>query len=111
MILRIIILILVFCPAGTALAADKTSTGTTVQSIDLPTVKVDLKPGPGMETTARYCSVCHSLDYITTQPAFSRKKWGEIVTKMVKVFGAPIPRDAQREITDYLGSTYGKPGQ
>jgi hypothetical protein len=111
MIFRIIILILIFIMAGTALAAEKTSTSTTVRTITLPTIKVDLKPGPGMETTARYCSVCHSLDYITTQPAFSQKKWGEIVSKMVKVFGVPIPQDAAREITSYLGSAYGKPGQ
>ena len=37
------------------------------------------------------CSLCHSVDYITTQPpgkdlAF----WTAIVNKMIKVFGAPL---------------------
>jgi hypothetical protein len=98
--------ILVF--AGTALAMDKASTSPAVHSIRLPEVKVDLKPGPGRDKTETYCAVCHSLDYITTQPAFSRDKWGETVNKMVKVFGAPIPGDVSREITAYLGTAYGK---
>ncbi len=103
---RVIILILIL--SVTALAGQTTASGDTVRSITIPVIKEQLKPGPGMDTTARYCSVCHSLDYITTQPVFSKEKWGEIVNKMVKVFGAPIPTDAAREITGYLGSAYGK---
>jgi hypothetical protein len=53
-------------------------------------LKIDLKAGPGREKRAGYCSVCHSLDYITTQPGFAKEKWSEIVAKMVKVFGVPI---------------------
>ncbi len=109
MAIRIIFFILVL--TGTALAEQKASPGEMARTISLPAVRVDLKPGPGMEKTAGYCNVCHSLDYITTQPAFSEKKWGEIVTKMVKVFGAPIPADVAREITAYLGSAYGKTGR
>ncbi len=106
MIIRIICLILIL--SGTALAEQAAPAGSMVRTISLPVVKIELKPGPGKDTTAGYCSVCHSLDYITTQPAFSREKWGEIVTKMVKVFGAPIPKDTAQEITAYLGAEYGK---
>jgi hypothetical protein len=111
MIVRTITLILILILSGTALAAEKASTGGMVHKISLPTVKIDLKPGPGMDETARYCNVCHSLDYITSQPAFSKKKWGEIVTKMTKVFGAPVPQDEASKITAYLGAAYGKAGQ
>jgi hypothetical protein len=111
MTIRIIILILILILPGTLLAAEKALKGNMVHKISLPTVKVDLKPGPGMDKTAGYCNVCHSLDYITSQPAFSQKKWGEIVTKMVKVFGAPVPQDVAQEITAYLGSAYGKAGR
>jgi sulfite dehydrogenase (cytochrome) subunit B len=106
MIIRIICLILIL--SGTALAEQAASTGGMVHTISLTAVRVDLKPGPGMDKTAGYCNVCHSLDYITTQPAFSKEKWGEIVAKMVKVFGAPIPQDVAKEITGYLGAAYGK---
>ncbi|HET6421945.1 MAG TPA: hypothetical protein VFG19_17445 [Geobacteraceae bacterium] len=106
MIKRVIFLVLIL--SGTALAGQTAASGDTVHSISLPAIRVELKPGPGMEKTSGYCGVCHSLDYITTQPAFSTEKWGETVNKMVKVFGAPIPPDAAREITGYLGSAYGK---
>ncbi len=109
MILRIIFLVLLV--SGTALAEQKASTGEMVHAIRLPEVRIDLKPGPGRDKTTAYCTACHSLDYITTQPAFTREKWGEIVTKMVKVFGAPIPPDAAKEITAYLGAAYGKTGR
>ncbi len=103
---RIIFLILAF--SGTALAQQTATSGDMVHSITLPKIRVELKPGPGMDKTSGYCNVCHSLDYITMQPAFSEKQWGETVNKMVKAFGAPIPPDAAREITAYLGSAYGK---
>jgi hypothetical protein len=109
MIIRIICLILIL--SATALAEQAASSGGTVHTIRLPAVKIDLKAGPGREKTAGYCSVCHSLDYITTQPGFSKDKWGEIVAKMVKVYGAPIPQDAAREIISYLGAAYGKSSQ
>lgn len=34
----------------------------------LPPETATLKPGPDMETAAENCLVCHSADYITTQP-------------------------------------------
>ncbi len=104
--LRILIIVLIL--GGTALAAEKSSNKDQVHRIDLPAVKVALKPMPGMEKTAAYCNICHSLDYITTQPPFSAEKWEEIVMKMINAFGAPIPPDVALEITGYLGSAYGK---
>ncbi len=102
---RIIFLILAL--SGTARAQQTAPSGDTVHSITLPTMRVELKLGPGMEKTAGYCNVCHSLDYVTTQPPFSEKQWGQTVSKMVKVFGAPIPPDVAKEITSYLGTAYG----
>jgi sulfite dehydrogenase (cytochrome) subunit B len=77
-----------------------------VHSITLPEVAVKLKPGPGRDKVESYCTICHSTDYIIMQPPFSEKKWGEIVNKMIKVFGAPIPADVAKEITKYLGTEY-----
>jgi cytochrome c5 len=90
-------------PAGTTGAADSSGH---VHSITLPRVPVELKAGPGREKVETYCSICHSTDYIIMQPRFPEKKWGEIVNKMIKVFGAPIPAETAKEITAYLGSAY-----
>src|ERR671922_27688 len=95
----VIPLLLVF--AGTAIAAETAAPRGTVHSITLPKVTVELRPGPGRERAQGYCSVCHSVDYIVMQPPFTKAKWGEIVAKMVKAFGAPIPKDAQEEIVGY----------
>jgi hypothetical protein len=81
--------------------------GETMHTIELPQIRVELKPGAGMETTERYCGICHSLDYIIMQPQFPRAKWNAIVNKMIKVMGAPIPAEDAKVITDYLASEYG----
>ena len=105
------ILFFIISLAASAPAEQTAPAGAGVHSISLPEVRIELKPGPGMDKTAAYCNICHSLDYITAQPEFSKDKWGEIVTKMVKVYGAPISRDAAEEISAYLGSAYGKSGK
>lgn len=68
----------------------------------------ELPAGPGAELTAANCAACHSLDYITTQPRGQGTPfWHASVTKMVKVYHAPIePADAEA-IAAYLARTYG----
>ncbi len=79
----------------------------TTHTIELPKIKAELKAGPGLETTERYCGICHSLDYITMQPQFPRKKWNAIVNKMIKVMGAPIGEADEKVIVNYLATRYG----
>jgi sulfite dehydrogenase (cytochrome) subunit B len=69
---------------------------------------VPLKPGVGRETIAAHCVACHSLDYPRQNaPFLSRQGWESEVTKMIKVYGAPIePADA-KIIVDYLTANYG----
>jgi len=78
-----------------------------VHTITLPSVQVDLKAGEGRETTERYCSICHSTDYITMQPSASRAQWTAVVNKMIKVFDAPVPDEDAKVIISYLSSNYG----
>jgi mono/diheme cytochrome c family protein len=66
-----------------------------------------LKPGPGFETARANCMVCHSTDYIVRQPRGDAKQWQAVVTKMVKVFGAPISPENEKTIAEYLSSAYG----
>jgi cytochrome c5 len=102
---------ILFLSAGFAQAQDappKTASDAgTVHSITLPNIQVPLKEGEGKPKTEAYCNVCHSTDYITMQPKFSRAQWTATVTKMIKTFGAPIPLEDAETIIDYLSTSYG----
>ncbi len=66
-----------------------------------------LKPGPNVKVAEEYCGVCHSYEYILTQPrgaGFGREFWQAEVAKMIKVFGAPIKEADATAIVDYLAS-------
>jgi hypothetical protein len=72
----------------------------------LPDETADLKPGPG-DDTAQVCRVCHSADYITTQPSKKGKAfWQAEVQKMIKAYKAPIQDADAATITDYLAANY-----
>ncbi len=100
---KIIILLVLPTLLGIAYAGARDS----VQSIEIPSVKTELKPGTGKEVTERFCIICHSLDYITMQPKFARAQWTAEVNKMIKVMGAPIPVEDAKIIEDYLTRQYG----
>jgi len=68
-----------------------------------------LKPSqaPGYAKTEALCATCHSRDYITTQPPHKGKDfWTAEITKMVNVYGAPVPETERAAIADYLAATY-----
>jgi len=67
-----------------------------------------LRPGPGSDLAQTQCQFCHSTDYIVMQPRGDAKQWDGVVTKMRKVFGAPISDGDARAITEYLSAAYGK---
>jgi sulfite dehydrogenase (cytochrome) subunit B len=67
-----------------------------------------LAPGPGSEVAQRGCMLCHSTDYIVTQPRGDQKQWEGVVTKMIKVYGAPLSEADARTVVDYLARQYGK---
>jgi sulfite dehydrogenase (cytochrome) subunit B len=67
------------------------------------------KPGPNLDVVQNNCTACHSADYISTQPRgekFKRDFWQAEVTKMIKVYGAPIDEADVGKIVDYLAATY-----
>jgi mono/diheme cytochrome c family protein len=64
-------------------------------------------PDPGYGKAEALCVSCHSRDYITTQPPGKGKEfWAAEVTKMVVVYGAPIPEADRVTIAAYLAATY-----
>ena len=67
------------------------------------------KPGTNLEVVQNNCTACHSADYIKTQPRgekFKKDFWQAEVTKMIKVYGAPIDDADVSKIVDYLAATY-----
>jgi mono/diheme cytochrome c family protein len=78
-------------------------------SYKLPAETATFKPGPNLEVVQNNCTACHSADYIQTQPRgpkFKQDFWRAEVTKMIKVYGAPIDEADVGKIVDYLTQTY-----
>jgi sulfite dehydrogenase (cytochrome) subunit B len=75
----------------------------------LPEESAAFKAGPNVDVVQNNCTACHSADYIRTQPRgekFKRDFWQAEVTKMIKVYGAPIDEQDVPKIVDYLAATY-----
>lgn len=86
--------VLVVAPAGVG-AADEAS--------------LKLVDGPGRELVQANCSMCHSVDYIVMNSPFQDvPAWEKTVTKMIKVYGAPLSPEDAAAIVRYLGEHYGK---
>ena len=66
-----------------------------------------LEERPGVQLTRNSCGICHSTDYIVTQPRGDAKQWEGVVTKMLKVYGAPISEADAKAIVEYLATAYG----
>jgi hypothetical protein len=66
-----------------------------------------LVDGPGVQLARNRCGICHSTDYVVMQPRGDAKQWEAVVTKMIKVYGAPINEADAKAITEYLAAAYG----
>ena len=56
----------------------------------------------------RHCGLCHSFDYIATQPRLGRTGWTASVEKMRAKYGAPIPTNEIPALVQYLVKHHGK---
>ena len=75
----------------------------------LPEEAAAFKPGPNLDVVQANCTGCHSSDYVNTQPRNVKSKkdfWQAEVTKMIKVYGAPIDNGDVPKIVEYLAATY-----
>jgi hypothetical protein len=76
-------------------------------TIELPTETATLKPAKGAELAQANCLICHSSEYIATQPPMPRKFWEANVKKMIEKYGAPTPPEVTAALVDYLTQNYG----
>jgi mono/diheme cytochrome c family protein len=78
-------------------------------SYTLPEETAAFKPAANADVVKNNCTACHSSDYVQTQPRgpkFAKDFWQAEVTKMIKVYGAPIDDADVGKIVDYLTANY-----
>lgn len=75
---------------------------------ELPKETATFKPGPGADIAKNQCLICHSAEYISTQPRLPRAFWEANVAKMRDKYGALLPKEQVPALVDYLVQTYGK---
>lgn len=96
--------------AGLALAAALAGTANAKPlSYALSDETAELRPGPqpGFEAAQINCTVCHSVDYINTQPSGKGAAfWQAEVQKMIHSYHAPVSEEDAKAIADYLAATY-----
>jgi hypothetical protein len=81
-----------------------------VAKTNLQTALQDLPEGVGKELTASACTRCHNLSGLSAYKGYwNRKQWRAMVEGMVK-HGAVLDAAQQLLVTDYLNSSYGRPG-
>ncbi|WP_158809357.1 cytochrome c [Beijerinckia sp. L45] len=95
---------------ATASEPSVSANGVTLRSVTItyPTSSRDF-PGPGADAINANCVTCHSAGMVFVQPPLSKQAWTDEVTKMRKVYGAPVAEADVPEIVDYLAAL--KPGQ
>jgi cytochrome c551/c552 len=75
--------------------------------IQLPSETGAFKQATGAELANGQCLICHSVEYITSQPKMPRPFWKASVVKMQQKYGAQIQDSQIEAIVDYLVVNYG----
>jgi cytochrome c553 len=79
-------------------------------SITLPATRGEFQTAPGSDLATGRCLVCHSAEYVYTQPPLSKAQWTAEIKKMKNVYGATFIDDADIEpLATYLVGQNGKP--
>jgi mono/diheme cytochrome c family protein len=79
------------------------------KEINTPYYNWQLKEGKGKQEFEQYCLMCHSPGYVFNIAQGKNKSphlWEHIVHQMVNDFKAPIPKEAQEKIIEYLNTYY-----
>ena len=66
-----------------------------------------MPPGQGRDLLLNRCTVCHGLSTALVKRV-SEEEWRATVNRMVSEFSAPISRNDQAVIVEYLSSHYGE---
>jgi len=75
--------------------------------IQLPPETGAFKQDTGAEIANGQCLICHSVEYVSSQPLMGRAFWKASVVKMQQKYGAPVPEAQVEPLADYLTKNYG----
>lgn len=78
-----------------------------VLKIEMPIETDVFKTGSGSEIANAQCLICHSVEYVSTQPPLPRAFWKASIEKMQTKYGAPVPNEQVDALVGYLVKTYG----
>jgi hypothetical protein len=106
--MRIVSLVFVTVIAGASVRLLPPAAAGAADDWKLPPEKTVLKEGVGRELVIGQCLLCHSSDYISTQPPLTRAQWQAGIEKMRTKYGAPIATNSAPALLDYLTAAYGK---
>ena len=81
----------------------------TSESVILPGSSETFPGGAAAQVVNVNCVACHSADMILNQPALSKVAWQAEVTKMIKLYKAPVNETDVPAIVDYLANMKPQP--
>ena len=91
-------------PAPPSATAEAAGIKLQSMSVDLPGSDRTVPAGLGADQVTNDCSACHSVGMILTQPQLTKAEWTGEVTKMIKVYKAPVPEEDVPSIIAYLAA-------
>lgn len=78
------------------------------EAVKNPSITFEMAVDDDFRVMQRNCQWCHSYGYILNQGNQSYKFWNKVVIKMRDVYKAPITKNDEKKVTEYLFKHYGK---
>ena len=75
--------------------------------VKVPSITFPIAVDKDFRVMQRNCQWCHSYGYVLNQGKQSREFWHKVVVKMRDVFKAPITKEDEKTVTQYLFKHYG----
>ena len=75
--------------------------------VKIPSITFPIAVDKDFRVMQRNCQWCHSYGYILNQGKQSREFWHKSVVKMRDVWKAPITKEDEKTVIDYLFKHYG----
>jgi len=75
--------------------------------VKLPSITFPIAVDQDFRVMQRNCQWCHSYGYVLNQGKQSKEYWNKVVVRMRDVFKAPITKEDEKTVTEYLFKHYG----
>lgn len=77
------------------------------KDVKMPSVAFQIAVDKDFPAMQRNCQWCHSLGYVLNQGKQSKAYWKHIVVRMRDTFKAPITKEDEVTVVEYLYRHYG----